>query len=72
MLRDRSNCTLILVEPSELVEVSSVTPAISPMRRSKGAATVVAITEGSAPGSCAETLIVGRSTVGRLATGKRK
>ena len=33
-LRDRSNCTLMRVEPCELDDVSSVMPAISPSRRS--------------------------------------
>ena len=40
MLRLRSNCTVMRVEPSEMREVISVTPGISPSRRSSGAATV--------------------------------
>src|SRR5262249_34558988 len=59
------------VVPSELREVSSVTPAISPNRRSSGAATVAAIVSGSAPGRLAVTLMVGKSTVGMLATGRK-
>ena len=70
MLRERSNCTVMWVEPSELTDVSSVTPAISPMRRSSGAATVAAMMLGSAPGRLAFTLMVGSSTLGRLATGR--
>ena len=35
-----------------------------------GAATVAAITEGSAPGRVAETLIEGKSTLGTAATGR--
>ncbi len=70
MPRPRSNCTVMLVLPSALTEVISVTPAISPSLRSKGAATVAAMVAGSAPGRLAETRIVGKSTVGRLATGK--
>ena len=34
---------MTLVKPRRLDEVSSVTPEISPMRRSSGAATVVAM-----------------------------
>ena len=60
------------VEPSEDTEVSSVTPAISPSRRSSGAATVAAMVLGSAPGRLAFTLMVGRSTLGRLATGRNR
>jgi hypothetical protein len=54
-----------------LTEVSSITPGISPSRRSSGAATVAAITAGSAPGRPAETRMVGNSTVGMLATGRK-
>src|SRR6478609_9372524 len=54
--------------PSEVTEVSSVTPEISPSRRSMGAATVAAIMLGSAPGRLTLTLMVGNSTLGRLAT----
>ena len=59
MLRLRSNWTEMRVEPSELREVSSVTPGISPSRRSSGAATVAAMVSGSAPGRLAVTLMVG-------------
>ncbi len=72
MLRLRSNWAVMLVEPSELREVSSVTPAISPSRRSSGAATVAAIVSGSAPGRLALTLMVGKSTVGMLETGRNR
>ena len=53
ILREMWNCTEIEVVPSELDEVSSVTPGISPSRRSSGAATVAAMVEGSAPGRLA-------------------
>ena len=66
MLRSRSNWMVMLVEPSELDEVISVTPGISPSRRSSGAATVAAMMVGSAPGRLAETRMVGNSTVGML------
>ena len=72
MLRLRSNCTEMRVEPSELRDVSSVTPGISPSRRSSGAATVAAMVSGSAPGRLAVTLMVGSSTVGMLATGRKR
>ena len=57
--------------PSELDDEISVTPAILPSRRSSGAATVVAMVTGSAPGRLAETRMVGSSTTGRLATGRK-
>ena len=69
MLRVRSNWIEMRVSPSELREVSSVTPGISPSRRSSGAATVAAMVSGSAPGRLALTEMVGKSTVGMLATG---
>ena len=62
----------MLVPPSVLTEVISVTPAISPRRRSKGAAIVAAMVSGSAPGRVAETLMVANSTDGRLATGRKR
>jgi hypothetical protein len=52
----------MLVEPSLLVEVISVTPAIRPNWRSRGVATEEAIVSGLAPGRPAPTLIVGKST----------
>ena len=72
MLRARSNWTVIRVEPMELREVSSVTPAISASRRSSGAATVAAMVSGSAPGRLAVMAMVGKSTVGMLATGRKR
>src|SRR5258708_33627042 len=50
--------------PWELWEVISVTAAIFARCRSKGAVTLVAITSGLAPGICAWTMIVGKSTCG--------
>ena len=70
MSRPMANCSWMLVVPSELVEVIWSMPAISPSRRSSGAATVAAMTEGSAPGRDAETRIDGKSTLGTAATGK--
>src|ERR1039457_968179 len=57
------------VLPSELLEVSSVTPAIEPRERSSGVATVEAMVSGLAPGSDACTEMVGKSTCGNGATG---
>src|SRR4051812_3977181 len=62
MLRPMSNWIVMLVEPSELDDEISVTPAISPSRRSNGAATVAAMVAGSAPGWVAVTRMVGNST----------
>src|SRR5438093_13671178 len=57
------------VEPSELAEVISVTPAMRPSERSSGVATVAAMVSGLAPGSDACTEMVGKSTWGSGATG---
>src|SRR5262249_14146283 len=70
MLRPMLNCRRMLVEPSELVEVIWLTPAICPSLRSSGAATVAAITEGSAPGRDANTRITGKATWGTEAAGR--
>ena len=70
MLRFRSNCIVMFVEPSELVDVISVTPAMRPNWRSSGVATDEAIVSGLAPGRPAPTLIVGNSTCGRGETGR--
>ena len=69
MSRDRSNWMAMRVEPSELDEVISVTPAIRPSVRSRGVATVAAIVSGLAPGSEALTTMVGKSTCGSGDTG---
>ncbi len=71
MSRSRSNCRTTRVEPSELDDVISVTPAMRPRARSSGVATVAAIVSGLAPGSDACTEIVGKSTWGSGATGSR-
>src|SRR3954470_5349250 len=71
MLRPIENCSWMLVVPSELVEVIWSRPAIWPSRRSRGAATVEAMTEGSAPGRVADTRIIGKSTLGTDETGRK-
>jgi hypothetical protein len=55
----------MLVLPTELEEVISVTSAIVPRWRSRGVATVVAIVSGLAPAMLAETVIVAESTWGK-------
>ena len=72
MSRSMSNCTMMEVEPVAEIEVISVTPAISPRRRSSGAAMEVAMISGSAPGRLAKTTTVGMSMLGRAATGRKR
>ena len=62
--RFKSNCNVILVEPSWLDEVICEIPAMRPNWRSSGVATAEAIVSGLAPGRPALTLIVGYSTSG--------
>src|SRR6478609_6909469 len=71
MLRPMANWREMLVVPSELVDVIWSMPAISPRRRSSGAATVDDMMVGSAPGRDALTRIEGKSTDGMLATGRK-
>jgi hypothetical protein len=52
----------MLVEPSWLVEVIWLTPAMRPNWRSSGVATDEAIVSGLAPGKPAFTLMTGYST----------
>ena len=70
-LRVRSKIAMITDEPSDETEVSSLTPAISPTRRSIGAATVDAMFSALAPGYCVAMNTAGKSIAGRLATGSR-
>src|SRR4051812_5603109 len=72
MLRFRSNCSVTRVLPLPLFDVTSLTPAITPRRRSSGVATLLAMVCGLAPGKFAETEITGKSTCGSEATGSRK
>ena len=53
MLRPRSNCTVICVEPSEDDELMVEMPAMVESWRSIGEATEAAMVSGEAPGSCA-------------------
>ena len=72
MFLSRSNWTLMRVEPCELCELSSFTPAIVPSARSSGVATLEAIVSGLAPGSEAVTEIAGKSTCGNGDTGSSR
>src|SRR5580692_4629763 len=69
IFRLRSNCRVTLVLPNELDEVISVMPAMWPNCRSSGVATEDAMIWALAPGSPAETEMVGKSTWGSGDTG---
>ena len=62
----------MLVEPSELEEVISVTAAMRPNCRSSGVATEEAMVSGLAPGRPAFTEMVGKSTCGSGETGSSR
>src|SRR6266480_1686983 len=72
MLRSRLNWIVICVRPRALDDVIESMPAIVVNCFSSGVATAEAIVSGLAPGSEAETWIVGNSTVGSGETGRRK
>src|SRR3984893_15733098 len=72
ILRFRSNCSVMLVLPSWLVETIWVTLAICPNCRSRGVATAEAIVSGLAPGKFAYTLRGGKPTGGGGATGRTR
>src|SRR5579872_3893676 len=72
MSRFKSNCSVMLVDPSALDEVISVTSAIRPNWRSSGVATDEAIVSGLAPGKPALTEMVGKSTCGSGETGSKR
>ncbi len=69
MLRPRSNCSVIWVWPSVLVDEMVSMPAMVVNSRSSGAATDEAMMSGAAPGRLAETVTMGKSTRGSAATG---
>ena len=58
--------------PRPLEEVICVTPAMRPNWRSRGVATAEAIVSGLAPGKPAPTEMVGKSTCGSGATGRKR
>src|ERR1700735_787169 len=69
MLRFKSNCNVMLVDPNALVEVICDSPEICANCVSSGVATEEAMVSGLAPGKDAETEMVGKSTCGSGATG---
>src|SRR6185437_14012819 len=69
MLRLRSKVSVIEVEPSALVEVIWLMPAMVENWFSSGVATAVAMVSGEAPGRLALTEMVGKSTFGSSFTG---
>ena len=69
MLRLKSNCSVMSVPPCVLVELMLVRPGMAANCFSSGSATDDAIVSGLAPGSAADTRMVGKSTLGRSATG---
>src|SRR6516164_5490984 len=71
ILRDRSNCRVIEVTPTPLNDVIWLSDGIEVNCCSSGVATADAIVLGLAPGYCAVTLIVRKSTLGTAATGSR-
>src|SRR5579864_2869542 len=71
MLRDRSNWSVIEVTPTPLHEVIWLSEGIVVKCCSSGVASAEAIVFGLAPGYCAVTVIVGKSTFGTAATGNK-
>src|SRR3954467_3425134 len=69
MLRSSANWIVIEVDPRFEIDVMLSMPAIVENCFSSGVATAAAIVSGLAPGSDAETWIVGKSTVGKSLTG---
>ena len=72
MFRSRLNWIVIWVMPWALVEVIESMPAIVENCFSSGVATAEAMVSGLAPGRLAVTWIVGKSTLGRSLTGRRR
>src|SRR6187549_168499 len=71
-LRSRLNSSVTCVEPSELTDVIDSSPAMVENWFSSGVATDAPIVSGLAPGSCAVTSSVGKSTFGRSLTGSER
>ena len=66
MLRSSENCSVICVMPLALEEVICSSPAMAENSFSSGVATAEAMVSGLAPGSAAETWMVGKVDVGQL------
>ena len=58
--------------PSPLTDVIESMPATAENSRSSGVAIEAAIVEGLAPGKVVDTAMVGKSTCGSAATGKKR
>jgi hypothetical protein len=71
ILRFRLNCSVIDVTPTPLHDVISLSSGIVTNCCSSGVAIAEAIVLGLAPGYCALTVMVGKSTFGTAATGNR-
>src|SRR5690625_6684747 len=69
--RSISNINVTRLDPSELRERISLIPEIEPRACSNGVATLEAMVCGLAPANCADTEIMGKSTCGKGATGKK-
>ena len=69
MSRSNANCKVICVLPKVLVDDMESMEAIVESCFSKGVATAEAMVSGLAPGKLADTLMVGKSTLGSSATG---
>ncbi len=69
MLRSSPKVSVIEVEPSALVELIELIPAMVESWPSSGVATADAIVSGEAPGRLAPMLMVGKSTFGSSFTG---
>ncbi len=72
MLRSSVNCSVIVACPSVDVDVIESMPAMVENCFSSGVATAEAMVSGLAPGSCAETWMVGKSTFGSALTGSSR
>src|ERR1700730_14982020 len=69
--RLRLNWSVIEVEPRPLTEFIEARPGMAANCCSSGVGTADAIVSGLAPGRVADTLIVGKSTLGSAETGSR-
>ena len=72
MFRSSENWMTIVVSPLFDTDVIESMPAMVENCFSSGVATAEAIVSGLAPGSCAWTWIVGKSTFGSAFTGSRR
>ena len=71
MFRLRLNCTVIRPTPRPLTDVMESTPEMAANSRSSGVAIAAAMVLGLAPGKLVETVMVGKSTFGSAATGRK-